>query len=87
MDAKMISVLITGLTPVLAPILVNFIKRTAIGDYGWLLPIICLGFGVVIEMVNHFATGSGVGIIWGAVLGASGVALREVVNQLKLSDK
>lgn len=85
MDAATVSMLITGLTPVLAPLAVNFIKKTFVGSYGWLLPVICLALGIVLEVVNRFATGGGVGIIWGAALGASGVALREVINQLKSS--
>lgn len=83
MDAAQISVLITALIPVLAPVGVNLIKKATGDKFSKLNPIFCTFLGLVGDTVNYFITGHNLGPVWGLVLGGLGVAVRETVNQLR----
>lgn len=83
MDAKSVSVLIAALTPVVAPLLVMLIKKVQVYIPGWALPIIAILIGFGVDWLNQLVTGYGVGSLAGAVLGGAGVAVREIINELK----
>jgi hypothetical protein len=75
--------LITILTPVVVPLLVAGVKQLSDRVPKLALPVLAIILGAVADTVNYYATGGGVGIGWGAILGAAGVGLREVVDQVK----
>lgn len=83
MDYQFLSQLITAVTPVFVPLVVAFIKKVQSFLPKWSLPIVAAVLGSVADIVNGFVTGNSVGLLWGAVLGGAGVALRDVVNQIK----
>lgn len=80
MTPELISSFITALTPVVVPLVFSFIKgalpRPAI-------PMLAVGLGALLDVVNLYVTGYHPGTAWGAVLGAAGVGVREIVDQLK----
>lgn len=74
---------ITMIIPVLVPILVAALKRAIVKVPSPMLPIVAIALGAVLDTVNVIVTGGGVGPLWGLVLGGAGVAVREVVDQLR----
>ena len=83
MDAKTVSLLVTAMTPVIAPLLITGMKKLLGNRFTALYPVICSLFGFVIDLLNYFATGTNVGVAWSLALGAAGVGLREMLDQLK----
>ena len=78
-----LSKLITSITMVLVPVLVWAAKKGMAFLPSWSLPLIAIVLGGLIDVLNGLATGSSAGPLWGAILGAAGVGLREVIDQLK----
>jgi len=75
--------LINCLTPIIVPLVILGVKTAAPKIPSFLLPILAPIFGVLLEYVNHFATGQEPSILYGVALGAAGVGIREVIDQLK----
>ncbi len=83
MDASLAGGIITALIPVLTPVAVAGIKR-GLGDrFTPLLPVVCSVLGVAVDTLNYLATGHNAGPAWALALGAAGVGVREVIDQLK----
>ncbi len=76
---------ITALTPVLVPAIVAVGKALLGHIPGALIPMIAIGLGYAIDLLNHYVVGGGMGGAWGAVLGAAGVGVREVLDQVRKS--
>jgi hypothetical protein len=76
---------ITALTPVLVPVIVAAGKAMLGHIPGALIPMIAIGLGYAIDLLNHYVVGGGIGGVWGAVLGAAGIGVREALDQLKKS--
>ena len=76
--------MLIGIIPLLVPILVALAKMGIPKLPSWTLPIIatCLG-----ALINYIASlmGASVGPIMGALLGAAGVGVREIYDQVKTS--
>ena len=83
MDVKQVSTIITLATPVLAPLIVTLLKKFTGDKFSALNPIICTALGFVIDMANLLITGNHVSAGVALVLGAAGVGVREIVDQLK----
>ena len=69
--------------PFVSPLLVSLVKKwiPAIPK-GW-LPVACATFGLLLALIEHLATGSGVTVGQGLLLGAAGVMIREAIDQAK----
>lgn len=76
----------TLLAPVIiaaVPILVLFIKKAIPERFTFVLPLIATALGPLLDFVSLKATGVGHGALSGVLYGMSGVALREVIDQVK----
>lgn len=79
---------ILGIIPILTPIIVSVIKWGAPKIPTFLLPVLCPLLGAALEIVLHFAGAVSTAGVTGAILGASGLWLRELIDQLgKLKTK
>ncbi len=77
------SALVPGLIPVVVPVAVYLLKSLVPKVPTVWLPVAAIALGAVADTAAHFATGSVANPILGAVLGAAGVGLREVVDQIR----
>lgn len=75
--------LVLTLIPVVVPLLVYLTKRVVPKMPRWTLPILATGLGVALDVANGYVTGGKVDPVVGALLGASGVGVREVIDQVK----
>lgn len=80
MDAGLI---VNLLTPVIVPIVIAGVKAIKPNIPSWALPVMAGPLGVLIEYINHLATGSATNFLAAVLLGLAGVGVREVVDQLK----
>lgn len=80
MDASQI---ITFATPVIVPIVIAGIKAVKPKIPTWILPLIAGPLGGLLDVINHYATGSASNLVVAVLLGLAGVGVREVVDQLK----
>ena len=85
MKVQLLGQTITVLTPLVVPLLVVIVKKLQAFLPGWLLPIVATVIGIGLDALNGLVTGQSLGPVWGGALGAAGVAVREVVDQLKRS--
>jgi hypothetical protein len=69
--------------PVLVPVIIAAVKWALPKVPAVALPILAPVLGAAMEIVLHFAGVSGSNGVLGAVLGAAGVGLREVIDQIK----
>ena len=83
MKTLLISQLITYLTPMLVPLVLAAAKKGIGALPSWLIPILAPILGAVLDVVNAQLTGFSGGGMLGAILGAAGVGLREIIDQLK----
>ena len=79
--------LLATLTPVFVPIVILLLKKGIAKLPSWSLPVIAIGLGVLADFLTQLVTGSSLGPMWGGVLGAAGVGLRELVDQTKKAAK
>ena len=77
------STLFPALIPVVTPLLIAGVKKLIPFISKPLLPIIAILLGALIDILSSLATGTSMNPIYGAVLGAAGIGLREVVDQVK----
>ncbi len=71
------------LIPVLVPVLIAGVKWLLPKIPAVALPILAPVLGAALDIVLHYAGATGSNGLLGAVLGAAGVGLREVVDQVK----
>ena len=87
MNKTLISQVITILTPVVVPMVVLFVKTTVLPflqeRHKWAIPIVAVLIGAGLDYVNGLLTGMSLGVFGGAALGALGVVLREVKDQVQ----
>ena len=87
MNKTLISQVITILTPVVVPMVVLFVKTTVLPflqeSHKWAIPILAVLIGAGFDYVNGLLTGTSLGVFGGAALGALGVVLREVKDQIQ----
>lgn len=74
---------IQWLTPVIVPLVLAGFKQLAPRVPGWAIPLLAPVLGVVIDYVNHFATGHQTNFLVAVALGLTGVGLRELKDQIK----
>jgi hypothetical protein len=74
--------IVQWLTPVLVPLLIAGLKKVLPSIPGYLLPIIAPVLGVVLDLINSFATSHATNLWAAAALGLAGVGVREVKDQL-----
>lgn len=72
-----------GLVTVIVPLVIYFAKVIVPKIPKWLIPILAPILGGVAEAVLAYASGGTPNPALGAVLGAAGTGLREVVDQIK----
>jgi hypothetical protein len=75
--------ILTYLTPLIVPIVILGVKKVLPSVPSFVLPILAPILGIAIDYVNHFATGAGTNLWASIALGAAGVGLREVFDQVK----
>lgn len=75
--------LILTLIPLLVPIVVAIGKSLLPKVPTWVLPILAPALGALIDYIGSLATGADASPVVAAALGASGVGLREIVDQLR----
>ena len=75
--------LIQMLTPVIVPLVLSLEAKITAKIPSWLKPIIATLIGVAVDTANHFITGHAFSPATGAILGAAGVGVREIVDQTK----
>jgi hypothetical protein len=75
--------LIQLLTPVIVPAVLALEAKVIAKIPSWLKPIIATLIGVSIDVLNHFLTGHPFSPGIGAILGAAGVGVREIIDQTK----
>lgn len=85
MTKQLLGQMIVALTPVLVPLLIALIKRALAYLPGWMIPVTAIVLGALLDVVNGWVTGANLGAPWGAVLGAAGVGVREVLDQARKS--
>lgn len=76
----------TLLAPVviaLVPILTMLVKKGIPDRFSFVIPLVATALGPLLDFVSLKATGVGHGPLYGIVYGMSGVALREVIDQLR----
>lgn len=79
----LLSQIIVVSTPIIVPVLIALGKQ-AIGKVpGPLLPLVAIALGAGIDVLNAYVLGGGLGAPWGALLGATGVIVRETFKSLK----
>lgn len=83
MDTATLGPLVTALIPVIVPFVVNYVKKPFASAVPWAVVPTAVILGGVLDMINGYTTGHNVGGFWGLVLGASGVAVREFINNLR----
>ena len=83
MKTLLISQLITYLTPMLVPLVLAGAKKAIASLPSWLIPILAPILGAVLDVLNAQLTGFSGGGMLGAILGAAGVGLREIIDQIK----
>ena len=83
MDKVLLGQIIVALTPVLVPLLIMLIKRGLAYLPSWTIPVAAIVLGALIDAINGWTTGANLGGPWGAVLGAAGVGVREVLDQVR----
>lgn len=83
MSIEVIAQAVTVLIPVIVPVIVAAVKKVVPSIPTLILPIFAVTLGVGIDYLNEVATGGGIGLIWGAALGAAAVGLREIQDQFK----
>lgn len=74
--------LLQWLTPIIVPLVLAGFKKVTPSAPSWLIPLLAPVIGIAIDYVNHFATGHTTNVLLATVLGAAGVGLREVKDQL-----
>jgi hypothetical protein len=82
MTTAQVATLITLATPFVVPVLVAVAKQLPTALPSWTLPILAVVLGAAIDGINQVVTGQSVGVLSGAALGAAGIGVREVVDQL-----
>ena len=81
----MLTDIITAITPIIVPIVVSLFKGFIPKIPKWLLPITAVLLGVGADYINEIISGASLGAYWGAALGAAGVGIREIFDQVKKS--
>lgn len=74
---------ITGLIPVVTPVVIWAIRLAVPKIPKMMLPILAPLVGAAADIAAYYAGLSGLAPLWGALLGAVGVWLRELVDQAK----
>ncbi len=73
---------VAWLTPILVPILLAGVKKIQPSIPSWVIPMLAPVLGLVIGLINNWATATQ-GNLWQAAgLGLMGVAVREIKDQL-----
>lgn len=85
MNAQMIAMIITTMTPLIVPVLVAALKKAIQNMPKQFIPILAILIGAAIDIINNFLTGGGGGLFQGAILGAAGIGVREVLDQFRKS--
>jgi hypothetical protein len=75
--------ILTWLTPVIVPLIIAGVKKVLPSLPTVLLPVLGPVLGAVLDIINHVATGASTNLWAALALGAAGVGLREVVDQVK----
>lgn len=86
MDPQLISLVgkyVSLLIPVLVPLMVAAWKRWLVEVPKVWYPVMALALGAGIDVANLYLTGDSLGAQWGAVLGAAGIGVRELFDQLR----
>lgn len=71
------------LIPLIVPILVATAKYFVDKLPGWTLPILASCLGALLNYVSGLVGGPSTTLLNGAILGAAGCGLREIVDQVK----
>lgn len=79
----LLSQLVIVSTPVIVPALVALGKSLLPRVPGFLLPLLAIGLGAGIDVLNAYVLGGGLGASYGALLGAAGIVVREVFKSVK----
>ena len=74
---------VMALIPIIVPVLITLCKTLIPKIPTVALPVLAPAFGALIDIVLHYAGASTHGPFVGALLGAAGVGVRELVDQLK----
>lgn len=71
------------LIPAVVPLLVAAAKKLIVKLPTWVMPILAAALGEAINWVSGLLGGPSVGAVAGVLLGAAGVGVREVLDQVK----
>jgi len=87
MNKAFLGQMITTMIPILVPIITMLVKTKVLpflqGGHKWAIPIIAVALGAGLDYANTLLTGGGLGVFGGIALGALGVVLREVKDQVQ----
>lgn len=75
--------LLLVIIPLLVPALIAALKFVTDIVPSWVLPILAPALGALADFLSSLMTGDAANPVMGAVLGGTGVAVREIVDQLK----
>lgn len=75
--------ILVALIPLLVPVVLAGVKGVTSRFPKWLLPVLAPVIGGLLDAGLAALGMVSVGPVWGAVLGAAGVAVREIVDQIK----
>lgn len=75
--------ILTWLTPILVPLIIAGVKLGLPKLPKSLLPVLGPLLGAAIDVINHFATGAATNTWAALALGAAGVGVREIYDQVR----
>lgn len=75
--------LLTWITPILVPLLIAGVKQVLPKIPRSVLPVLGPILGAAIDIINHYATGAATNTWAALALGAAGVGVREIYDQVK----
>lgn len=78
-----LSNIVIAATPIIVPVLIAYGKQVIGKIPGPLLPLVAIALGAGIDVLNAYVLGGGLGAPWGALLGATGVIVRETFKSVK----
>lgn len=83
MSKNTVAEILTGLIPLYAPMLVAGLKKLIGHIPGVFLPGVAVVIGVLGQALLAWIDGRAADPIWGAMLGAGGIAIRDLMDQIK----
>jgi len=70
------------LTPLLVPLIITGIKKVAPSIPTWMIPALAPALGVLLDIINSYATHNSPNLLVASLLGLAGVGVREIKTNI-----